>query len=1628
MPTTRKQSLPSSLSTMSSSTINHNNNNNNNHNTLCSSSNNSTVTRKKKFKKVLNPNRVKVSSENKQFRLMHFQASDRTPQSEDKGDLYAETKFRIQIFGIDETGSTCVMFVEDMLPFFYIQVGEHWTGRDLKMFEKELRKKMGSAAKFLVHIELIDRDKLYDFTGIRKYRFAQLTFQNMAGFNKVRSLWYETTRPDHDAGEYRRTFKPYVFNQVELVLYESKIPPLLRYFHIHNISPSGWIEINVSVAKNPEQLTTTCDYEYECSMSHIRALPMKEDPVPYKIACFDIEASSSHGDFPVPTKNYKRLVSQIVDVFQYRIQMGNLEISNKTTTKQFVKKAIQSAFGINGMSNDIDEVFPKEPIVKEDIKRRIESYLKDPIQNIKSDKNNKEGKKHLKITTVFDKIAEDAKKLLKTSPTTSGGHDGDADCDGDNGDNGDEGAQTNGVTGGFGSDIGEANASYYNRGSHTPQTNLSDSQTVLDILCDSDCTREQKIILLNEAMTVLFPPLKGDEITFIGTTFMKYGTKEPYKNHCLVVGTCDPVPNAEIVSVPTETDCLIQWKKLIQTENPDIVIGYNIFGFDYEFMFQRSRELACVDEFTDLSRIIGEQCYRKMSGGELALEQTKNRLASGDYDLHYPGMSGRLQIDLLFYFRRDYNLSSYKLDDVAGTFIRDDIKGIELDVLDKKPITKLYSKNLAGLHVDDFIHIEITSFTVDYYAKGKKFKVLAIDRGVVVEDQDSSLPKGTFNVISIEGHYDDLNPKTQTLKWGMAKDDVTPQDIFRLSKESASSRAIVAKYCIQDCNLVHHLMNKTDVLTGYIEMSRICSVPISFLVFRGQGIKLTSYVAKVCREKNTLMPDLEHKQNDDGYEGAIVLPPKCAMYGENPVACVDYSSLYPSIAKGWNLSPDSKVWTKTYDLEGKLIKINDIPITDKNRSALLKQADQFDNLPDYQYIYTEFDNYETVQRYTANGKLGRKDKVKSGKKVCRWAQFPTGQEGIIPNIIGDLLKARKETRVKAENEKDPFIANVLDKRQLGYKVTANSLYGQMGSSVSTFFEKDVAASITATGRRMITYAKRMVEEIYGNSVYTSSNGSEARITRTRSQYVYGDSVANYTPVCIRAQNHIQFVTIEELGKIYGQDNWVQCTEPGKQTKEYCELSDVESWTESGWTKLYRIIRHTLADHKQMMRVLTHTGVVDVTDDHSLVLKNGEEISPKDAKIGTELLHSDLPISERETICIKNDILDDKTFDTQIEASNYYYLVCNQGMYASIHTTNTNQYRVFIHEHPITNQSIKKLYPIDYQGYVYDLTTENHHFAAGVGNLIVHNTDSVFFTFNFEDPETGEPIRGRKALELTIELAQEAAYLCSLWLPPPMKLAYEKTLMSFILLSKKRYVGMLYETDPNKGKLKFMGLPLKRRDSCDYLKDVYGGVLTILMKEPDNVQKAIEFLTISLQNLIDGNVSMEKLAITKSLRSYYKNPAQIAHRVLADRIGERDPGNKPKPGDRIKFVFINTGNKKALLGERIETPEFIVQNKLQIDYTYYITNQLMNPLQQMFGLALEKIYVYKQKKERDFIEHRQTVDRLWKDSEEDLEMFMKKREKYCSSHVKQLLFDPFLTEIYNKQNGVRTLFQFYTAKK
>ena len=970
-----------------------------------------------------------------------------------------------------------------------------------------------------------------------------------------------------------------------------------------------------------------------------------------------------------------------------------------------------------------------------------------------------------------------------------------------------------------------------------------------------------------------------------------------------------------------------------------------------------------------------------------------------------------------------------------------------------------------------------------------------------------------------------------------------------MTNEGPESRAIIAKYCIQDCNLVHYLFNKVDVVTDLVEMAKLCSVPMSFLIFRGQGIKLTSYVAKKCREKGVLMPVINKGSKDDGYEGAIVLEPKCGLYLDNPIAVGDFASLYPSSMLSENLCPSSKVWTKIYDLAGNLVTETGQKNIDNPNLYL------YDNLPGYEYVDVRFDTY----RYYRKNPKARAEKIKSGYKLCRFAQplhkkdKALEEKAIMPSILQELLKARKDTRKMIEKTDDDFMKNVLDKRQLAYKVTANSLYGQLGAKTSTFYEPDIAASTTATGRLLLTYAKRVVEECYGDATVDSKYG----LINTKAEYVYGDSVANYTPVYIKHNNLIDILTIEELAVKYGNNNWVKCIEPGKQDKEFCELNAVETWTEKGWTKLFRVIRHELASHKKMMRILTHTGCVDVTDDHSLVRADGTEVSPKEVVIGTELLHSPFPVNEininsvsieeakilgfffgdgscgeyncesgkktswglnnasllllesYQQLCqnvypeftwvimdtlessgvyklvpkcnneygkianfvrmyrknmyyeqnkakIIPDFILNSSYEirlafwtglydadgdksnnvrvdqkNQISASHIAFLASSIGYDISINTRSDKQniFRINMSKTKLRKNTIaiKKVDDIQYSGYVYDLTTDNHHFAAGIGNMIVHNTDSVFFTFNLTDKETGEKIIGHKALELSIEIAKEACHNVSKFLKQPHDFEYEKTFLPFCLLSKKRYVGILYEHDPNKGKRKEMGIVLKRRDNAPIVKDVYGGVIDILMKERD-IKKALDYVDKCLQELVDGTVPIEKLIITKSLRSFYKNPQQIAHKVLADRIGAREPGNKPTSGDRVPFVYIVNPNKKALQGEKIETPTYIRDNKLQIDYSFYITNQIMKPLLQLFGLVLEDIWMSQKPPRRAKVTNfKKEIDMLKHEYSSDYKKCEDKMSKLKDKEVKTLIFDKYLRETNNAKEGNQSVTNFFNKK-
>ena len=1303
----------------------------------------------------------------RQFKLFDFNIInnfDNLCENDNDVDPYTDNDcFSIQMFGINETGQSASIIINDFKPFFYVKVGDSWNKAIMMSFIDQIKKDIFNRFKDSIitkQCKLVKFKKLYGFDDGKLHKFVILYFTSMAALNAVKNLWYNKRNSSSNNTNYERALSKngYMYNGIGTQLYEANIPPILRFFHIKSICPSGWIQLNADEYEIYDKINTTCNYNFEIQYENIVPLNEKETLVPFKIMSFDIEASSSHGDFPVPVKSYKKLATNIVTFVQK---------NNYSITPKLFGILVRTAFNLSSKPHpDIELVYPKKPITYEECQVALTSIVNYLVEN---------------TSTITDTTMEHEQKFKKINMFTIEKNENknneeeneDDDDDDDNDDDDDDDDEM----------IVEEEVEFSNNKKEEYLKNISHMNTIktkgkiniLTMLEDSSIKGDEKILILTKVFSKFLPELEGDKVTFIGSTFLKYGEEEPYMNHCICLNTCDKLQteNTVIESYKTEKQVLLAWTKLINRENPDIIIGYNIFGFDYEFMYRRTQELDCTEEFLKLSRNIDEVCINTNYLGERDIDRSSITLSTGTYDLSIIKMTGRVQIDMLNWFRRkDTSLSSYKLDNVASVYICDTInkfeyknKKSEIDDVEY-PITRVYTKNMKGLYKNSFIHFEVTTHSTSYYKEGEKYEIIEIN-------YDEKW-------FEINGHEE---PYGKIIKWGLAKDDLTPKDLFRMANEGAAERAIVAKYCIQDCNLVQQLFSKVDAITDLSEMARVCSVPINFLIFRGQGIKLTSFVAKECREKNTLMPVINKGSSEDAYEGATVLTPKSGLYLEDPSCVGDFASLYPSSMLSENYCPSSKVLTKSYDLNKNLVE----ETGEKDSKGNYKYL----NLPNYKYVDIEF----PILKMLPNEK-GKRVKTLTGYKVCTYVQPTVNPDGtleraIMPTILQQLLKARKDTRKLITKTDDEFVKNILDKRQLAYKETANSLYGQLGAKTSTFYEPDIAASTTATGRMLLTFAKRVLEECY-NNVEMEVNGRRLIVSN---EYLYGD------------------------------------------------------------------------------------------------------------------------------------------------------------------------------------------------------------------------TDSVFFKINMIDKETNVKLVDKEALECSIPLAKIMTHTVSTVLKQPHDFEYEKTFLPFCLLSKKKYVAIKYEDDPNKGKRIEMGIVLKRRDNAPIVKDVYGGIIDILMKEK-NVQKSLEYLDEMMVKLKKGDIPMSRLIISKSLKGYYKNPNGIAHKVLADRIASRDSGNKPNVGDRLQYVYIikekDPEKKKMLQGEKIETPSYIIENNIPIDYDHYITNQVMKPLLQLYSLVLEDLLKSHDPPLLNVIDEVNKKTEIAKETIKDDKKLEKKIDQIRGKEVEKLLFSKYLT--------------------
>jgi DNA polymerase elongation subunit (family B) len=770
-----------------------------------------------------------------------------------------------------------------------------------------------------------------------------------------------------------------------------------------------------------------------------------------------------------------------------------------------------------------------------------------------------------------------------------------------------------------------------------------------------------------------------------------------------------------------------------------------------------------------------------------------------------------------------------------------------------------------------------------------------------------------------------------------------------------------------------------------------------------------------------------------------------------PITGLDFSSLYPSLIMTYNLSPEYIVLNK-------------------------KQARQLHD-EGYQLHRIEF---EMGGRIFKAWSIGHENKTDPKKDDYRF--------GIYPAILKELFDARSAMKVGLhhwESQKEEmeglstekfnlpensnkyenivFQYNIIDSKQKALKVFMNTFYGETGNKRSPFFLLELAGGITSKGQMNVKSAHKLVTE-YGCNTW------------------YGDSVTGDTPVLVRRKKIIKYMEIQDLVKKYKiQDN-------GKEVSD----TTLEVWSDSGWTKIQKVIRHKTS--KKIFRVLTHTGVVDCTEDHSLLNPKKERVKPGELKVGDELLHHPLPtisqeideIKEEEAfvwgvfVCtgacslypvkpgtkikwhlnnkdekllekcqgymtnigIKSKILKaknnsgfyklyitwrsnneifklvkhfrrhcyykksklvpiqilqsseevrleffkgyscayghkssnhdthDKKFDIQkkITAMSFFMLVKSLGYNCSI---NTRKNWLDMHTLHISKKSFQissiKIKKIEELGteekYVYDLETSSHHFSAGVGEIVAHNTDSLYiamphpafleidrkyYSGKFTKLEYWEEL-----VKITFKEIKPVQDMVNHWFLKDngtkfLRMAYEEALFPVAFLAKKKYYGIPHISVPNFNfKYLFIrGLEVKKRGVSQFLRDICNGIMNKSVS-PENTDSLMELVQTSIRVIYKSEYDFKDFIMTDVFKPEKQN---VKVQTFARRMLER--GIKVKPWNRFNYVIVkknpyfydHRGRKQSLqVGDRMEYPKTAKELGMNIDLDYYMKGSINGQL-------------------------------------------------------------------------------------
>lgn len=512
--------------------------------------------------------------------------------------------------------------------------------------------------------------------------------------------------------------------------------------------------------------------------------------------------------------------------------------------------------------------------------------------------------------------------------------------------------------------------------------------------------------------------------------------------------------------------------------------------------------------------------------------------------------------------------------------------------------------------------------------------------------------------------------------------------------------------------------------------------------------------------------------------------------------------------------------------------------------------------------------------------------------------------------------------------------------------------------------------------------------------------------------IYGDSVTGNTPLLLQKDGQVYIETIEN---IFDESKKIEY--PGfkifdktvKLEKEY-SITDFKVWTDIGWKEIKKVIRHKT--DKKIYRVLTHTGCIDVSEDHSLIRDSYEKVKPNELQLGDILLHDfpteflenqEITLTEKEAEVLGMFMCDELEGNVMVEKYGHLFydkkkdnkIVPNfilnaskkikKAFFYGYYGSKSENPQLLINEKIVAQglyylmKSIgfnicielynQKMYKLSCNNVVY----KNKNTIKKIIKRSHITTDEFIYDLETDIGRFGGGV-GELQLSNTDSIFLEMKYnrddfvknrqdtfklasVCgdiitdTVFNRQPIVLEFEKVFQPFILLTKKRYIGKKYENMKDPFKLKEItksGIAITRRNYASVVKNCYKEVIDCIVNS-GCIEQSIEIYKKYIDRIDAYQIDIEDLVVSAMLAKSYKT--RPVHVQLADKLKERK--EEVQIGDRLRYIYIeNTSGEIKQKSELGEDPDYAKKNGLKYNRGCYLS-QLAKPLLGFFRVVLSE---------------------------------------------------------------------------